>query len=43
VVAEKIGARLVVLPGGTDFEGGQTYPQHVDEVVSQLAVAGGGA
>lgn len=43
VVAEKIGTGLVVLPGGTDFESGQTYLQHVDEVVARLAAAGSGA
>jgi zinc/manganese transport system substrate-binding protein len=42
-VADKLGVKLVVLPAATDFERGQTYLQHVDEVVGLLAAAGGGA
>lgn len=35
-VADRSGARLVVLPGGTDFVGGQSYIAHIDEIVSLL-------
>jgi zinc/manganese transport system substrate-binding protein len=36
LVAEKIPAPLVVLPGGTDFRGGQTYVQRIEELVKRL-------
>ncbi|HHO53853.1 MAG TPA: zinc ABC transporter substrate-binding protein [Deltaproteobacteria bacterium] len=38
-VAEKSGARLLILDAQADFRGGQTYVQHVDALVSAL-VAG---
>lgn len=41
LVASKIGAKLVQLPGGTDVASGQTYLQHMDGLVSQLAKAMG--
>ncbi|EPX55400.1 Zinc ABC transporter, periplasmic-binding protein ZnuA [Cystobacter fuscus DSM 2262] len=36
LVADKIPAPLVVLPGGTNFRGGETYPQHIEDVVTRL-------
>lgn len=36
LVASKIPAPLVTLPGGTDFRGGQTYLQRMDLMVSRL-------
>jgi zinc/manganese transport system substrate-binding protein len=36
LVAGKIPAPLVVLPGGTDFRGGQTYVQRIEELVKRL-------
>lgn len=36
LVASKIPAPVIVLPGGTNFRGGQTYLQHVEEVVGKL-------
>ncbi len=38
-VAERAGARLVVVPGCTDVAAGQTYLQHVDALV--VALVGG--
>jgi len=41
LIAQKTGAKLVVLQGYTDFAGGQTYLEHVEAWVQQLrAVAG---
>jgi zinc/manganese transport system substrate-binding protein len=37
LVASRSGARLVVLPGGTDFDHGQTYVQFVDLLIKKLA------
>jgi zinc/manganese transport system substrate-binding protein len=45
LIAEKIPAALVRLPGGAAFDRGQSYVQHVDEIVARLAKAspkGGG-
>ncbi|HET6610952.1 MAG TPA: zinc ABC transporter substrate-binding protein [Kofleriaceae bacterium] len=39
LVAQKIGAHLVVIPGGTNFAGGQTYIQHMDQLIAKLAGA----
>ena len=36
LVATKIPAPLVVLPGGTDFRGGQSYVQRIEELVKRL-------
>jgi zinc/manganese transport system substrate-binding protein len=36
LVADKIPAPLVVLPGGTNFRGGQTYLQHIEDMVTRL-------
>ena len=36
LVANKIPAPLVVLPGGTDFRAGQTYVQRMEEMVKLL-------
>ncbi|MCG8422092.1 MAG: metal ABC transporter substrate-binding protein [Proteobacteria bacterium] len=36
LVADKIGARLVSLPGGTDFRKGQSYLDHMEQVISRL-------
>lgn len=36
LVAKKIGARVVRIPGGTDFRAGETYLQHMEDVVSML-------
>ena len=35
-VADRSGAGLVVLPGGADFAGGQSYVEHIDEIVTLL-------
>lgn len=35
-VAKLIPAPLVILPGGTDFRGGQTYVQHLEDLVKRL-------
>ncbi|MFT5681878.1 MAG: zinc/manganese transport system substrate-binding protein [Myxococcota bacterium] len=35
-VADRSGTRLVVLPGGSDFAGGQSYIAHIDEIVTLL-------
>jgi zinc/manganese transport system substrate-binding protein len=35
-VADQAGAKLVVLDAQADFQGGQTYVQHVDELVGAL-------
>lgn len=39
LVAEKIPARLVVLPGGTDVRAGETYLQNMEQVVKDLEEA----
>jgi len=39
LVASKIPAPLVELPGGADFRGGKTYVQRMDEVVRRLEQA----
>lgn len=39
LVAEKIPAALVQLPGGTRFERGQSYVEHVEEVAAMLRAA----
>lgn len=36
LLAEKTGARLVVLPGGPAFEQGQTYEQYLTEVADKV-------
>lgn len=36
LVADKIPAPLVVMPGGTNFRGGQTYLQHIEDIVTRL-------
>ncbi|WP_375766009.1 metal ABC transporter substrate-binding protein [Archangium gephyra] len=36
LVASKVPAPLVVIPGGTDFRAGQTYTQHIEELVTRL-------
>ncbi|QSQ27418.1 zinc ABC transporter substrate-binding protein [Pyxidicoccus parkwayensis] len=44
LVASKIPAPLVIIHGGTDFRAGETYIQHIDELVGRLekALAGKG-
>jgi zinc/manganese transport system substrate-binding protein len=42
LVAEKIGAKLVVLPGGVDFEGGETVLEHIAEMTERLLKGLGG-
>lgn len=39
LVADKAGARLLVLPGAADFQGGETWLAHMDELVGLLAGA----
>jgi zinc/manganese transport system substrate-binding protein len=36
VVADKVGATLIELPAGSDFNGGQSYLDHMDELVQRL-------
>ncbi|XXF75600.1 metal ABC transporter substrate-binding protein [Myxococcaceae bacterium GXIMD 01537] len=36
LVASKIPAPLVIIPGGTDFRGGETYVKHLEQLVSRL-------
>ncbi|MCY1045762.1 zinc ABC transporter substrate-binding protein [Corallococcus sp. bb12-1] len=36
LVASKIPASLIVIPGGTDFRNGQTYVQRIESLVSSL-------
>jgi zinc/manganese transport system substrate-binding protein len=36
LVADKAGARLVSLPSGADFRAGQSYRDHVEQVVTQI-------
>jgi len=40
LVAEKAGASLLTLPGGADFNGGQTYIERMDATVGLLAGEG---
>jgi zinc/manganese transport system substrate-binding protein len=40
-VASKSGMELVVLPGGTDFAGGQGYREHLDELLGLVVAAAG--
>jgi zinc/manganese transport system substrate-binding protein len=42
LVAEKAGATLVVLPAGTNFNGGQSYIEHIDEWTKEFQAALGG-
>lgn len=35
-VSERTGARVVRIPGGVDYTGGQTYFQHMEEIVALL-------
>jgi zinc/manganese transport system substrate-binding protein len=39
VVAQKSGAELVVIHGGTDFIGGESYVEHVSEIVKAIEAA----
>jgi zinc/manganese transport system substrate-binding protein len=39
LVADKIGGSVVVVPGGTDVGGGQTYVEHMEELVADLEKA----
>ncbi len=41
LVAEKAGARLIVLHGGTEYENGETYLDHMEEWVAALEGIGG--
>ena len=36
LISQKTGAQLVEISGGTDFEGGQTYVEHMEAMVSAL-------
>jgi zinc/manganese transport system substrate-binding protein len=36
LVAQRLGAKFVGLPGGTDVAGGQGYIQHIDQVITAL-------
>jgi zinc/manganese transport system substrate-binding protein len=36
LLASKTGARLVVLPGGPNFEGGQTYLQYIQTLADKV-------
>lgn len=36
LIANKSGARLVVVPGGVDFQGGETYLVHLDRLAARL-------
>lgn len=42
LISEKSGAKLVVLPGGADFRGGQSYVDHMEQMVSLLEKGLGG-
>jgi zinc/manganese transport system substrate-binding protein len=42
LVAEQLQAKLVRVPGGPDFQAGQTYFQYVDTIVRSLTEALGG-
>jgi len=39
VLAQKIPAALVILPGGTNVKAGQTYIEHIDEIVGAIEKA----
>lgn len=39
LIANKIGAQRLELPGATDFEGGETYVEHMDAMISALEKA----
>jgi zinc/manganese transport system substrate-binding protein len=39
LVAEKAGAKLVVLPGGVDFAGGESLFDHLEEMVTKIEKA----
>lgn len=39
LIAKKLGAKLVRLPGGSNFQGGQSYIAFLDRLVTQLAGA----
>lgn len=39
LVASKIPAPLVMVHGGTDFRGGETYVQHIEELVGRMEKA----
>lgn len=36
LVASKVPAPLVIIPGGANFRGGQTYVQHMEDLVTRL-------
>ena len=40
-VASKARMQLVILPGGTDFAGGQSYRAHLDELLGLVTAAAG--
>jgi len=39
LVVQKLGAKLAVLPGGTNFQGGESYLGFVDQCVKRLSAA----
>jgi zinc/manganese transport system substrate-binding protein len=39
LLAEKLPAKLLRLPGGADFKAGQSYIDHMDQLVDALAKA----
>jgi zinc/manganese transport system substrate-binding protein len=39
VLAQKIPTSVVILPGGTNVKGGQTYIQHMEEIVTAIEKA----
>jgi len=39
LVVQKVGAKLAVLPGGTNFQGGESYLGFVDQCVKRLSAA----
>jgi zinc/manganese transport system substrate-binding protein len=42
LLAEKIPARFIPIPGGTDFQHGQSYVDYVEQVVQRIASGLGG-
>jgi zinc/manganese transport system substrate-binding protein len=42
LVADKSGAKLVILPGGADVAAGETYLQNMDQLIGALAAGLGG-
>ena len=42
LIAQKSGAKLVVLPGGADFRAGQSYVDHIEQMVALLEQGLGG-